>query len=98
MLNRIALAAATVSLSSLTALAEPVGIPACDEFLTKYEACLVSNAKDDEKEFTKAMVDGVRQGFAEDLKKMGREKAEEECKKAPVEMKDFFSSRGCPPL
>lgn len=95
MLLRVVLAVTALSLSSLSAFAfEPTGVPACDEFFKKYEACLAKDvAKGDSvaEGMNKAMIDAM----VKDFKAMGPQKAAEECKKAPEEMKEFYKEHGC---
>lgn len=95
MFLRAVLAATALSLSSLSAFAfDPIGVPACDEFFKKYETCLAKGvAKGDT--FTEGMNKGMIDAIVKDFKEMGPEKAAEECKKAPEEMKEFYKEHGC---
>jgi len=96
MFLRIALAATAVSFSSLTAFAaDAIGIPACDDFLTKYQACVTSKVPAAQKAMMQGGVDGMRKGWLEAIKSLEREQVEEICKNAPAQMKQTFNSFGC---
>jgi len=101
MLLRIALASTAISLSSLTAFAaESIGIPACDNFLAKYQACVTNKVPADKKAMMQSGVDGMRKGWIElrtlvERDEIEREDVEEICRQAPAQMKQTFESFGC---
>jgi hypothetical protein len=93
---RVVLAAAVISLSSATAFAaDPIGIEACDDFLTKYQACVDTRVPASQKEMLQKGVDMVRSGWLEALKSVAREDVENICKTAPAQMKPTFDAYGC---
>jgi len=80
----------------LTALAaDSVGIPACDDFLAKYQACITDKAPADQKTVMEGMVSAIREDWVNDVKTKGSQQVEDVCRQAPAEMRDWFSSQGC---
>jgi hypothetical protein len=55
----IAAAALAISAGSAYA-ADAIGIPACDDFLTKYDACISAKVPAEQQAQTKAALDGMR--------------------------------------
>jgi hypothetical protein len=97
MLLRIVLTATSISLSSLTAFAaDAVGVPACDDFLTKYEACITSKVPAAQKDMMQNAVAEMRKGWLEAAKNPQlKPQLQSMCKTSADQMKATFSAYGC---
>ena len=95
MFLRTVFVAVGVSLLSGTVWAsEAIGIPACDDFLAKYQAC-VTKAPADKKAILQSGVDGMRDGWLKARASLERSDLENICKQAPAQMKQTFDAFGC---
>ncbi|MDH7797662.1 MULTISPECIES: hypothetical protein [unclassified Beijerinckia] len=97
MFFRNALVAATVSFSAFAAhAADPIGIPACDDFLTKYEACISGKVPEAQKSMFQGQIDQMRKSWT-DLAKNPQTKPSMEamCKSSSDQMKTAVSAYGC---
>lgn len=76
--------------------AEPIGVPSCDEFLTKYEACLSGKVPPAQKSLFQGQIDQLRNGWSS-LAKNPQTKAtlESACKTSAEQMKATVASYGC---
>ena len=98
---RIVLVAAAISGSSLTAwAADAIGIPVCDEFLAKYQACVTHKVPTDKRVIIQSGVDTMRKGWLElkdmlDHREIVRADVENACKEAPHNLKQLFDAFGC---
>jgi hypothetical protein len=97
MLLRTTLVAAVVSLSALAAhAADQVGIPACDDFLTKYEACLSSKVPAAQKSTFQTQIDQMRNSWTGMAKNpQTKPSLEAACKTTSEQMKAAVSAYGC---
>jgi len=88
MFFRMALAATVISLSSMTAFAAgSFGIPVCDAFLAKYQACITRKAPANLKPNYQADLDKLRSGLLQVKKTARREQMENVCKMLPARIK-----------
>lgn len=97
MFFRNALVAAAVSLSAVAAhAADPVGIPACDDFLTKYEACISGKVPEAQKSTFQMQIDQMRKTWT-DMAKNPQTKPSMEamCKSTSDQMKAAVGAYGC---
>lgn len=97
MFFRMALVAAAVSLSAMAArAADPVGVPACDDFLTKYEACVSGKVPDAQKSMFQGQMDQLRKTWGDMAKNpQTKPSLETMCKSSSDQMKAAVASYGC---
>ncbi|MDR0477755.1 MAG: hypothetical protein LBH14_07475 [Desulfobulbaceae bacterium] len=97
MLFRTVFAAASLLLlsGSVFAAGEAIGIPACDDFLAKYQACVTDKVPADEKAMMQSGVDGMRNGWLAARDSIERQDLENICKQASTQMKQTFDAFGC---
>jgi hypothetical protein len=76
--------------------ADPIGVAACDDFLTKYEACLASKIPAAQRTTFQSQIDQTRRGWAE-LAKNPSTKAslEAACKQTSQQMNAAMQAFGC---
>ena len=86
-----------VSLSvASSAAAEPVGIPACDAFLTKYEACLSDKVPAAQQSAFKGQIEQLRTGWVSLAKNpQTKPTLESACKTSADQIKAAVASYGC---
>ena len=79
-----------------TAHAQSTGIAACDDFLTKYDACVGSKVPEAQRAMYKTQIDQTRKAWV-DLAKMPSAKAtmESTCKQTLDATKASLTSFGC---
>ena len=100
MFRRLALVAgfavAAIAATSGVRAAEPVGVAACDEFLTKYEACVGTKVPAAQQTMFKGQMDQTRKSWT-DLAKTpsGKPSLEAACKQTAEQMKTSLSAYGC---
>ena len=89
-------AVAAIAVTSGARAAEPVGIAACDEFLTKYEACIGTKVPAAQQTMFKSQMDQTRKSWT-DLAKTpsGKQSLEAACKQTGEQMKTSLSAYGC---
>jgi hypothetical protein len=85
-----------VSATSTARAADPIGVAACDDFLTKYEACLTSKIPAAQRATFQTQIDQTRKGWAE-LAKSPSTKAslEAACKVTSQQMNTAMQAFGC---
>jgi hypothetical protein len=85
-----------VAATFTTRAADPIGVAACDDFLTKYEACLTSKIPAAQRASFQTQIDQTRKGWA-DLAKNPSTKAalEAACKQTSQQMKAAMQPFGC---
>lgn len=90
------LAVAAVAATSSVRAAEPVGVAACDEFLTKYEACVGTKVPAAQQTMFKGQMEQTRKSWT-DLAKSpnGKSSLEAACKQTAQQMKTSLSAYGC---
>lgn len=88
--------AGLILVTSGVANAQAVGIPACDEFLTKYDACVGTKVPSAQQATFKAQIDQMRKSWS-DLAKNASTKpaAEASCKQSADSMKATMQAYGC---
>jgi hypothetical protein len=76
--------------------ADPIGIAACDDFLTKYEACLGSKVPAAQRTALQTQIEQTRKGWTE-LAKNPSTKASLEgvCKQTSQQMNAAMQAYGC---
>jgi hypothetical protein len=98
-MNRFVLSlgfAAATFASSAAFAGEPVGIPACDDFLTKYDACVSGKIPAAQQPAFKASVDQMRSTWAMTAKNPSAKPAlEGACKSAAEQTKASTAAYGC---
>ena len=79
-----------------TAHAQSTGITACDDFLTKYDACVVSKVPEAQRAMYKTQIDQTRKAWV-DLAKNSSAKAtmEATCKQTMDATKASLTAYGC---
>jgi hypothetical protein len=76
--------------------ADRIGIPACDEFIAKYEACLSSKLPEAQKTAFKSQLDQARQSWAELARNASAKPGlEATCKQTIEHVKTALQSYGC---
>jgi hypothetical protein len=76
--------------------ADAVGIPACDDFLTKYEACITGKIPAAQQPMFKSSVDQMRAGWASAAKTPHAKPAlESACKQSSEQAKVSTAAYGC---
>jgi hypothetical protein len=86
------------SLAAATSVraADKVGVPACDEFLTKYEACVTAKVPAAQQSMMKTQIDQIRNGWAEAAKNASTKPTlEASCKQTGEQMKAAVQAYGC---
>ena len=78
------------------AQAQSTGVAACDDFLTKYDSCVVSKIPAEQRAMYKTQLDQTRKAWV-DMSKNASAKAtmEASCKQTMDAMKTSLSSFGC---
>lgn len=86
----------SVAVASGAIAAEPVGIPACDEFLTKYEACLADKVPSAQQSMFKGQIEKMRTNWTALAKNpQTKPTLESACKTSADQMKAAVASYGC---
>lgn len=84
------------SIASAAVAAEPVGIPACDDFLSKYEACLSDKVPVAQQSAFKGQMEQLRASWLSLAKNpQTRPTLEPVCKTSADQMKVAVASYGC---
>lgn len=94
-MKRIALAIVAVGAFSTAAIAQQTGVPACDEFLTKYEACINSKVPAAQQAAFKPQLDAMRKVWSDAAKSTSKPQLEASCKAMSDQMKTAVQSYGC---
>jgi hypothetical protein len=87
----------TLSLAGITGAAlQSTGIAACDDFLTKYDACIVSKVPEAQRAMYKTQIDQTRKAWV-DMAKNASAKAtmEATCKQTLDATKASLTAYGC---
>jgi len=104
MLLRVVLTATVLSLSSLTAFAgDTLDIPACNDFLTKWQSCITKTVTEENKAQAQGNFDTMRKQWLDMRERTRgtpaessiRELLEKTCKSAPTDMKESLEMMGC---
>ena len=92
----LSLAAGIALLAGTTAHAQSTGIAACDDFLTKYDACVGSKVPEAQRAMYKTQIDQTRKAWV-DLAKNPSAKAtmEATCKQTLDATKASLTAYGC---
>jgi hypothetical protein len=91
-----ALAAAVLAHSATGAAAQQVGVPVCDDFLTKYEACVSGKVPAAQQATFKASIDQVRKTWTDAAKNPTAKAAlESSCKQTADQLKASLTPYGC---
>jgi len=92
----LGLALAAFSIGSDLRAADKVGVAACDEFLTKYEACITSKVPAAQQSALKTQFEQTRNAWAEMAKNASTKPAlESSCKTTGEQMKTALQAYGC---
>lgn len=84
------------SMASAAVAAEPVGIPACDDFLSKYEACLSDKVPAAQQSAFKGQIEQLRASWLPLANSpQTRPTLESTCKMSADQMKLAVASYGC---
>jgi len=76
--------------------ADPIGVPVCDDFLTKYEVCINNNVPAAQKSMVQGQVDQMRKSWADIAKNPQAKPAlEGACKSSMEQMKTVVSAYKC---
>lgn len=85
-----------LSITSAAVAAEPIGIPVCDEFLTKYEACLADKVPSAQQSTFKGQIEQMRASWTTLAKNpQAKPTLESACKTSADQMKSAVASYGC---
>lgn len=96
MVRSVLLAALFLSATPAAIAAEPVGIPACDEFLTKYEACLADKVPSAQQSMLKGQIEQMRTNWTALAKNpQTKPTLDSACKTSADQMKAAVASYGC---
>jgi len=92
----IALAAASLLAAGAARAADAVGVPACDDFLTKYDACISTKVPAAQQATFKTMIDQMRSSWAGLAKSADtKPQLEAACKTATEQVKPMLTPHGC---
>ena len=92
----LGLAFATLSLGTDLRAADKVGVAACDDFLTKYEACITAKVPAAQQSTLKTQFEQTRNTWAEMAKNASSKPAlESACKQTGEQMKAALQAYGC---
>lgn len=92
----VGLALAAMSAATGLRAADKVGVAACDEFLTKYEACISAKVPAAGQEAMKAQFDITRDSFVQMSKNPSTKPSlEPACKQVGEQMKTALQAYGC---
>lgn len=88
--------AAALLAATVAQAAEPIGVAACDEFITKYEACVGTKVPAAQQASFRTMLDQMRSSWT-GLAKMPEAKPQLEasCKASIEQMKPALAPHGC---
>jgi hypothetical protein len=90
------MAAALLAITTATASAQSTGVKNCDDFLTKYEACVTSKLPEAQRATYKAQLDQTRKSWVDMSKNPAAKSAmEASCKQTMDAMKTALSAYGC---
>lgn len=96
MVRPAALVAVFLSSASAAVAAEPVGIPVCDDFLVKYEACVADKVPADQQSAFKGQIEQLRASWISLAKNpQTKPTLESSCKTSADQMKAAVASHGC---
>lgn len=96
MVRPVVLVAVFLSIASAAVAVEPVGVPACDEFLTKYEVCLSDKVPSAQQNTFKGQIEQMRTSWTELAKNpQTKPTLESACKISADQMKAAVASYGC---
>lgn len=86
----------STALSAGAMAADPIGVPACDDFLTKYEACMNNNVPAAQKSMVQGQIDQMRKSWTDMAKNPQAKPAlEGACKSSAEQMKAVVSAYKC---
>lgn len=89
-------AAFGLALISTAASAQTVGVAVCDDFITKYDACVTTKMPADQQTMFKGQLDQMRKAWAEMAKTpQGKSQLEQMCKMQADQMKTAAQAYGC---
>jgi hypothetical protein len=92
----VGLALAFVSFGTDLRAADKVGIAACDDFLTKYEACISSKVPAAQQSMMKTQFEQTRKTWADMAKNASTKSTlEASCKQTGDQMKTALQAYGC---
>jgi hypothetical protein len=92
----LGLALATFAVGTDLRAADKVGIAACDEFLTKYEACISAKVPAAQQSMMKTQFEQTRKTWADMAKNASAKPAlEASCKQTGDQMKTALQAYGC---
>jgi len=78
-----------------TAHAQSTGIAACDDFLTKYDACIVSKVPEAQRAIYKTQIDQTRKAWIDLAKNSAKSTMEITCKQTLDATKASLTAYGC---
>lgn len=88
--------ALSLAIASAAVAAEPVGIPACDDFLIKYEACIADKVPSAQQSTFKGQIEQIRTSWTALAKDpQTKPTLESACKTSADQMKAAVASYGC---
>jgi hypothetical protein len=97
-MKRFALTAcfAVTVLTTTGAAAQQIGVAVCDDFLTKYEACVSGKVPAAQQSTFKASIDQVRKSWSDAAKNPAAKAAlESSCKQTADQLKASLAPYGC---
>ena len=96
MFRAVSLAILSLPIACAALAAEPIGVPACDDFLTKYEACLTGKVPAAQRGVFKGQIEQMRTSWTTLAKDPQTKPAlESACKTSSEQMKAAVASYGC---
>jgi len=95
--SSLGIALSLIAATTLTAqAADPIGIAACDDFLTKYEACLGSKVPAAQRTTLQTQIEQTRKGWTEIAKNPNTKTSlEGVCKQTSQQMNMAMQAYGC---
>ncbi len=96
MMKRFALTTAFALATITAAHAQQVGVPVCDDFLTKYEACVTTKIPAAQQATFKSSLDQTRKAWADAAKNPTAKAAlESSCKQTADQLKQTLAAYNC---
>ena len=88
-------AAAPADATAAPAMVESIGIPECDDYLTKYEACISAHVPEASRDALKQSLDATRAGWKQAIAAGGKDSLAAACKTMTDSARASLQAYGC---
>ena len=87
--------AETSATTAPASTAEPLGVPECDDYLTKYEACLAAHVPAESRDALRQSLDATRAGWAQAIAAGGKDQLAAACTTMRESARASLQAYGC---